>query len=142
MDKGMQDKLIETYVVAGVVIEQNNQYLLVQENSPKAYGLWNFPAGRVEVGQTLERTAVREAKEETGYDVELLGKIGVYQYLAEQPPKHAFMARIVGGELNFPQDEIMDARWFNLAEIEAMKDELRDRWILDALNDLIQKREK
>jgi 8-oxo-dGTP diphosphatase len=123
-----------TPIVAGVVIKQNEEYLLVQEKQPKAYGLWNFPAGKVDKGDTIEQTAIKEAKEEVGLDVELIKKIGIFQDHTHTPPKHAFEAKIIGGELKFPDDEILDAKWFSYDEIKGMKEQLRDGWILGAID--------
>lgn len=61
-------------VVAGCVIKKDGNYLLVQERQPKVYGKWNLPAGHVDKDETIEQAAVREAKEETGYEVELIKK--------------------------------------------------------------------
>jgi 8-oxo-dGTP diphosphatase len=131
----MQKKeTIKAKVVAGVVIKQNNKYLLVQE-ATKAYGLWNFPAGQVDVGENFEQAAIREAKEESGYDVELMGKIGIFQEKPIDAVKHAFEAKIIGGELNFPKDELLDVAWFTFTEIEEMKTQgkLRSNWVWEAI---------
>jgi ADP-ribose pyrophosphatase YjhB (NUDIX family) len=114
-------------------VKQDGKYLLVQEKQPKAYGLWNIPSGRVDVGDTIEQTAVKEAKEETGFDVELIRKFTVFQDRATTPPKHAFEAKIIGGTLQIPEDEILDAGWFTFSEIETMKDKLRSPWVLEAV---------
>lgn len=129
----MEKEVIKVPIVAGVVIKKDDKYLLVQEKQPKAYGLWNLPAGRVDVGDTIEQTAVKEAKEESGYDVELIRKIDIYQESASEPPKHAFEAKIVGGELKIPEDELLDARWFTFDEIKSMKEKLRGEWIINAI---------
>ncbi len=135
----MPKKLVKNYIVAGVVIKRDNKYLLVQEKQAKAYGLWNFPAGRVEDGDTIEKTAIKEAKEETGFDIELIRKIDIFQDNANEPAKHAFEAGITGGELKYPEDEILDAKWFSLGKIRGMKDKLRSKWIIDAINILENK---
>jgi len=129
------EKLIKTYIVAGVVIKKDGKYLLVQENRPgtEVHGLWNFPAGRVGEGSTIEETAVKEAKEECGYDVELVRKLDVFQESSKVPPKHAFEARIIGGELKWPEDEILSADWFSFNELKEMKEKLRGEWILGAI---------
>lgn len=131
----LQKRLVEVNVVAGVVLKQGGKYLLVQENRPgtKKHGLWNFPAGKVEDGDTIEQTAVKEAKEESGYEVELMREIDIFQKNVEEPPQHAFEARIVGGSLRWPKDEILDAKWFTIDEIRSMKEKLRGVWILGAL---------
>lgn len=87
----------------------------------------------MEKGDSIEETAVKEAKEESGYDVEIVKKIDIFQDSANTPPKHAYEARIIGGELKFPEDEILDAKWFSFDEILEMKDKLRDEWIIGAV---------
>lgn len=130
----MEKEIIKVAVVAGVVIKKDDKYLLVQEKQPKAYGLWNFPAGRVDVGDNFEQTAIREAKEEMGYDVELIKKLEIFQELAEKEVRHAYTAKIIGGELKYPEDEIMDVQWFTFKEIRKMKDKLRSGWIIGAIS--------
>jgi 8-oxo-dGTP diphosphatase len=119
-------------VVAGCVIRQGDgKYLLVQEKQPKVYGLWNLPAGHVDKGETIEDAAIREAREETGYDVELDTKIGIYHETVESPIQHAFSAHIIGGALKIQEDEILDAGWFSYKEITIMRSDgkLRVEWI-------------
>lgn len=117
--------LAKTYIVCGVVLERDGQYLLVQEKKPKVYGKWNLPAGRVDEGETLEQAAIRETKEECGFEVELNKHLLTLHMKAEQPVLHAYAAKIIGGELKFPEDELLDARWFSYSEIQAMREELR-----------------
>lgn len=133
------EKNIKVEVVAGVVLKQDGKYLLVQEKQPKAYGLWNLPAGKVDVGETLEEAAIREAKEEVGYNVKLTNKIGIFQDTATEAVKHAFEAEIVSGELNFPEDEMLDAKWLTYEQVKDLKDKMRSSWILGAINQLEKK---
>ena len=130
----MNENYIKCHIVSGVVIKKDGKYLLVQEKKSHVYGLWNWPAGQVEAGDTIESNAVKEAKEETGYDVELIRKLGIFQDNVNEAAKHVFEAKILGGELKFPEDEILDAKWFSFEEIESMKDKLRSNWIIDAIN--------
>ncbi|MFA5886382.1 MAG: NUDIX domain-containing protein [Patescibacteria group bacterium] len=129
-----QKEAIKVGVVAGVVIRQDGKFLLLQEKQPKAYGLWNFPAGHVDIGESLEQAAVREAKEESGYDVELIKELAIFHVQSTDVVKHAFAGKIVGGELKFPVDEILDAQWFTFDEIKHMKDQLRGGWILESIS--------
>lgn len=130
------EKLTQTFIVAGAVIKQDGKYLLVRENRPgtKVHGLWNFPAGKVEEGDSIEQTAIKEAKEEVGYDVELIRKIDIFQAHSKTPPKHAFEAKIVGGKLDWPKEEILEAKWFTWQEIKDMQDKLRGEWIIGAID--------
>lgn len=118
--------------VAGVVIKKNGKYLMVQEKKEIAYGLWNWPAGHINEGETFEEGAIREAKEETGYEVRLIRKIGVFD--KKTANAHLFEAEIIGGTESFPDDEILALNWFSPAEIREMSNDLRSYWVLDALS--------
>src|SRR5690242_2840577 len=110
-------------IIAGCLITKDGTYLLVQEKQPKAYGLWNLPAGRVDEGESIEEGAIREAKEETGLEVALGEQICIEHDAADRPVFHAFRATIVGGELHFDPEEMLDAKWLSLDEIKALNDQ-------------------
>jgi len=95
-------KHIKKIAVAGVAIKKSNKYLLVQEKKKKVYGLWNIPAGRVRASDTVEETAVREAKEETGYDVKLIDKLGILLGKRKISRDHIFIAEVIGGKIKKP----------------------------------------
>ena len=136
MNTALDSKIVKTFIVAGVLISKDNKYLLVQEKQSKAYGLWNWPGGKVEIGYSIEDTAIKEAKEECGYDVKLIEEVGVYHEHIKAPVQHLYKAEIVGGELSYPEDEIINAKWFSYQEILHMKDKLRGSWILSAVEKL------
>ena len=114
-------------IVVGAMVEKDGKVLLVQEKQPQAYGLWNTPAGWLENGEPPIDGAKREVKEETGYDIKINGLLGIYigpsrHNLDLTVNKIIFRASIIGGELNFPEDEILDAKWFEPSEVLSMKD--------------------
>lgn len=124
-------------VVAGCVIrDDKGKYLLVQEAQKRVYGLWNIPAGLVDKGESIEEAAVREAREECGLTVELLGKVGVWHEGVETPVKHAFTAKIIKGTIRPQPDEILDVKWFSYDEIVRMNQDgkIRAPWIFEAIS--------
>lgn len=128
-----QEENAKVLVIAGVVICQDDKFLLVQEKQQKAYKQWNLPGGRVDVGETIEQAAIREAKEEAGYDVELGQELIVLHLDIKTPVLHVFAATIVGGSLAFPEDEILDAKWFSYEELTKL--DLRNtRYVLGAID--------
>jgi len=129
----VDNNLTTVIVVGGCVIKKDNKFLLVQEKLPEVYSKWNLPAGKVEKGNTIEETAITEAKEETGFDVKLIKKIGIFHGDQAKAVKHVFKAEIISGKLNYDPDEILDAKWFTLEEIKKMKDKLREPWVLEAI---------
>ena len=79
------DALIEIY--------NDNKYqgivLIERLNFP--FG-WAIPGGFMEYGETAETTCIREAKEETGLDVEIIGLLGFYSDPARDPRHHTVTA--------------------------------------------------
>jgi 8-oxo-dGTP diphosphatase len=55
-----------------------DKVLLIKRNTIPFKGYWAVPGGRMDPGETVEQTIVREVKEETGLDVEIVHKIGEY----------------------------------------------------------------
>ncbi|HEY68525.1 MAG TPA: GNAT family N-acetyltransferase [Thermoflexia bacterium] len=92
---------------AGVLVEMGGGIVLVKRGQPPFVGWWALPAGYIEADESVEQAAVRECKEETGLDVELLELFGVYSF-PEGPGQSGiiifYRARPVGGELRAGDD--------------------------------------
>lgn len=75
------------YPTADCIIydEQKGIVLIERNNEPHGFAL---PGGFVETGESVEQAAVREMKEETGLDVELMGIVGVYSKPDRDPRFH------------------------------------------------------
>ena len=128
-----------TIIVAGGVIEQEGKYLLIQEAKEAVRGKWNLPAGEQDPGETISEAAKREIREECGLSVELTGvcQIGSWRSAINTVIAIIFSTKIVGGEINFNPDEILDAKWFTYDEILAMKSELRSAdFLIGAIDNL------
>lgn len=120
-------------IKAAVLVRQDTRFLLVQEKG-RVHALWNWPQGRVEEGEAVEDAAVREAKEETGFDTKIEETVAILEdTFPDIKELHVYLATIVGGELTLPRDEILDAKFFSAAEIENMKEQLVGKWILDVI---------
>jgi ADP-ribose pyrophosphatase YjhB (NUDIX family) len=71
------------HVTVATVIENNGKYLLVEERDKSSQALvFNQPAGHLEADESLCDAALRETREETGWDIELCGVLGVALYTA------------------------------------------------------------
>jgi 8-oxo-dGTP diphosphatase len=87
--------------VDAVILFQDGIVLIKRDNSPFA-GSFALPGGFVEVGETVEAAVVREAREETGLAIELLGLVGIYSDPARDPRGHVVSAAFLAlgsGEL-------------------------------------------
>jgi ADP-ribose pyrophosphatase YjhB (NUDIX family) len=126
-------------IKAAVLVRQDSRFLLVQEKGPPTHGLWNWPQGRVEEGEAVEEAAVREAKEETGFDLKIEKTVAILEdTFADIKELHVYLATIVGGEMTLPDDEILDPRFFSVAEVEQMKERLVGQWILDVISQVVR----
>ncbi len=87
---------------AGVILRRDGKICLVQRKFAPKEGQWTLPTGFMEWDEDIETTAVREAKEETGLDIELRGLFAVHNGLLppDTPVVVVFYdADVVGGEL-------------------------------------------
>lgn len=127
-------------IIVGVVIRKENSMLMVQEAKKICYGQWNFPAGHLDLNENIFDAAKREAKEETGYDVELTGLVSIQNYSRndDQLIRITFNANIVSGEIKYDTDEILDVKWIPIQTLENMNEsEIRGKtMIFDILNDV------
>jgi 8-oxo-dGTP diphosphatase len=95
-------------LMVDVVIPAERGVVLIRRGSEPFKGQWALPGGFVEVGETVEEAADREAAEETGLAVEVARLVGVYSDPERDPRGHnasvAFIARVLSGELSAGTD--------------------------------------
>lgn len=122
-------------VVAGTLVKHDDKYLLVKEN-PNGKEVYNLPAGHVDKDEQLEAAAIRETKEETGYDVRLIKQIGLYHESAPQSVKHVYLAEIIGGEAHAQEGEILEVVWRSFDEIAELEKtgQMRAPWVFDIIS--------
>ena len=106
------------HAVVGVIVVRDDKILLVRETKPGREGQYNVPGGHVEPHETLFEAAIRETKEESGYDIELTGLIGVYQtvlaHINVSGP--VFSARVSGGKAVSSRQH-PEVRWVSIEEL-------------------------
>jgi 8-oxo-dGTP diphosphatase len=126
-------------VGVGVLIENNGRYLLIKRAAEPDKGLWSIPGGMVEIGERTHDAARREAKEETGLDVEIVKVLDVVdKIILDQTGRIKFhyvivdyLGNLKGGSLKAASDAL-DARWVT-------KREFREKDISPTLVELLKK---
>jgi 8-oxo-dGTP diphosphatase len=109
-------------VGVGILIRRGDRYLLIKRAADPDAGLWSIPGGLVEVGERAADAAVREAREETGLDVEVVEILGVVDKIIREGGRVKFHFVIVdylaeprGGALEASSDAL-DAVWVGAEE--------------------------
>jgi 8-oxo-dGTP pyrophosphatase MutT (NUDIX family) len=99
--------------------EGRTEIVLVHRRHPR---LWALPKGTPDAGETIEETALRETREETGLRVELEGRLRSISYVFVRgrtrfhKTVHFFLMRAVGGDVSLHDHEFDEVRWFQLEE--------------------------
>jgi 8-oxo-dGTP diphosphatase len=103
-----------------IISFSENKILLIKRNTIPFKGYWALPGGRMDPGETIEQTIVREVKEETGLDAVIERVVGEYiekgfkddvEY--EYYPT-CFVIKPVGGEIKKQESEIQEIKLFSL----------------------------
>ncbi len=110
-------------VGVGVLIQDDDRYLLIKRAAEPDAGLWSVPGGMVELGERAVEAAKREVMEETGLDVEIVEVLGVVDKIVEGDGDRIkfhfvivdYLAHPVGGSLEASSDAL-DARWVKAAD--------------------------
>ncbi len=100
-----------------VIIELDGGVVLVKRKNPPPG--WALPGGFVDYGESVESAARREAREETGLDVELTCLLGVYSEPDRDPRFHTVSTVYVASASGTPRggDDAAEARVFDPAAL-------------------------
>lgn len=115
-------------VGVGAIILENDNVLIVRRGQPPKMGAWSIPGGGVDLGEDLEQACMREVKEETGLDVEILsegrvlnrvtrdewGRVQFHYVLID------YVCRPTGGLLQAASD-ISEAKWVPLSDVSTLR---------------------
>ncbi len=97
----------------GVLVEMEGGVVLIKRGHPPKKDLWALPAGFIEADESIEEAAVRECKEETSLDIELIEMFHVDFFPNDPTPQSGiiifYRAKPIGGTLQ-PGDDAIEAQ--------------------------------
>lgn len=106
--------------VAAAIIEDGEGRMLIARRAPgkSQAGMWEFPGGKLEPGESPEACLHRELLEEMGIEIEPYAYFGVneHDYGAVTIRLLAYRARFVSGEIALTDHD--EYRWVSAAELE------------------------
>ncbi|MFN2521282.1 MAG: NUDIX hydrolase [Candidatus Limnocylindria bacterium] len=97
---------------SNAIVERDGGVLLLRLNYGPRSGHWALPGGLVENDESIEAAAVRETREETGFDVSLDGLLTTWMRPAFGIVVVTYRSHIVGGELHVAPDEASEGAFF------------------------------
>lgn len=111
------EKYRNPFPTVDIIIETAGGIVLIKRKNPP-YG-WALPGGFVDYGESLEEAAVREAREETGLEVELLCQLYTYSDPKRDPRFHTITTVYVARAEGLPRggDDAAEARVFPAEKI-------------------------
>ena len=120
-------------LAVNVAVIHEDKILLTQRDD---FETWILPSGGVEDGESVAQAAIRETKEETGLDVELIRMVGVYSRLSNMSSVCAvlFTAKPIGGEIKCQVGETIAVEWFEFDKIPSPLSAGHKRRIEDAIS--------
>lgn len=129
------------HVTVATIVENQGRFLMVEEMADDR-AVFNQPAGHLEADESLIQAALRETREETGWEVELTGVIGIYLYTAPSNgityQRVCFSAKplrqIAGSVLDHG---IIGARWMTRQELAEHSERLRSPLVLLCVDDFL-----
>lgn len=87
---------------ATIVLNEEKEILLI--NGP--WRGWEMPGGQVEEGESLKDAAIRETKEETGIDIEVIKFCGIFQNVNKSICNTLFLGKPIGGKLTTSSESL------------------------------------
>jgi 8-oxo-dGTP pyrophosphatase MutT (NUDIX family) len=119
------------------------EILLVHRRAPR---LWALPKGTPDSGETLEETALRETREETGIEVEIEAQLRSIRYFFVRGSTrfhktvHFFLMRPIGGSIDAHDAEFDEVRWTDASEALALLTHATERSVVEEALALVAER--
>ena len=103
-------------VAVAAIIQVSGSVLLVRRARPPMKEYWCLPGGFVDLGETMEEAAVREAGEETGLSTRVKTLWGLYSYPGYPVVVAIYELECLHGDLKICEENL-EAKWFGPGEI-------------------------
>ncbi len=86
-------------LAVATVVFHDGKLLLNKRAVEPQKGMWSFPSGYIDLGESVENAAIRETREETGVTIRLDSLVGVYSSSERHVVLVVYTGTIVGGEI-------------------------------------------
>lgn len=113
--------------IGGIILNKKGKFLLIQRGpkSKNEVGMWGFPGGALEFGETIEEAITREVKEELGIKIKPLKKLAPVNHRILNEKQHwvaaPYICQLVSGKPKIMEpSKISKLKWLSLAEAKKL----------------------
>ena len=105
-------------VTAAIITDAGNVFIAKRKPPGRMPGMWEFPGGKIEAGETPEQCLKRELFEEFGVDAAIGRHVGtsVYRYDFYTVELMAFLTKIIAGEIRL--NDHSDMAWVGSGDLD------------------------
>lgn len=134
------------FSAGGLVYRTSGGRLEVVICGRNSENLWGLPKGTPDEGETVEQTALREVREETGLEVEIENKLGEINYWFSRPgvrfhkTVHHFLMRPIGGDTRNHDHEYDVVEWAPAQEALRRLSYANERMMVEKALELVDDR--
>lgn len=135
--KSPAKKIPHHQIAVGLILNNKNELLIaLRPNDSMLGGLWEFPGGKREKGETLRKTVARELREELGVEVEVFSKFQElkHAYSHFKITMHAFWCKISSGT-PLPKSS-QEIKWVPLDEMDQFPFPKANKTLIEGLQNL------
>lgn len=112
---------MKTIEVVAAVIYEDGAYFATQRGYGEFEGLWEFPGGKIESGESREVALKREIQEELGVDIAIENLLCTteYDYPSFHLTMHCYLCNIASGEIELREHK--SARWLTVELLDSVE---------------------
>lgn len=123
-------KIIE---VVAAIIRRDGAYFATQRGYGEFEGMWEFPGGKIEPGESREVALKREIQEELGVDIVIENLLCTteYDYPSFHLTMHCYLCSVASGEIELREHK--SARWLTAETFDSVEWLPADKYIIDEL---------
>lgn len=108
------------YVTGAVIIEQGKIFCAQRNQNTSLPLMWEFPGGKIEEGETKEKSLIREIREELHCDIKVIEEIEhtVYEYDFGIVHLTTFLCELISGQPKLVEHH--DSKWLKIEELNSL----------------------
>lgn len=124
--------------VVAAIIQREGTFFATQRGYGELEGMWEFPGGKIEPGETAASALKREIQEELGIDITIDGFLCTteYDYPSFHLTMHCYLCGIEDGEIELREHK--SARWLTAETLDDMEWLPADKEVVESLKNALK----